>query len=52
MEQKVIEDIYSNLPKELLGLQFPGKLKVGNYYVSFQHFGRWQTKKSAEILWF
>ena len=52
MEQKVIEDICCELSKDLLGLQFPGKLKVGNYYVSFQHFGRWQTKKSAEILWF
>ena len=35
MEQKVIEDICCELSKDLLGLQFPGKLKVGNYYVSF-----------------
>ena len=35
MEQKVIEDICCELSKDLLGLQFPEKLKVGNYYVSF-----------------
>ena len=35
MEQKVIEDICCELSKDLLRLQFPGKLKVGNYYVSF-----------------
>ena len=35
MEQKVIEDIHSNLSKELLGLQFPGQLLVGNYCISF-----------------
>ena len=35
MEQKVIEDICCELSKDLLGLQFPEKLKVGNYYMSF-----------------
>ena len=35
MEQKVIEDIFCELSKDLLGLQFPEKLKVGNYYMSF-----------------
>ena len=35
MEQKVIEVICCELSKDLLGLQFPEKLKVGNYYVSF-----------------
>ena len=35
MEQKVIEDIRCELSKDLLGLQFPGQLMVGNYYVSF-----------------
>ena len=35
MEQTVIEDICCELSKDLLGLQFPEKLKVGNYYVSF-----------------
>ncbi len=35
MEQKVIEDICCELSKDLLGLQFPEELKVGNYYVSF-----------------
>ena len=35
MEQKVIEDICCELSKDLLGLQFPEKWKVGNYYVSF-----------------
>ena len=35
MEQKVIEDICCELSKDLLGLQFSEKLKVGNYYVSF-----------------
>ena len=35
MEQKVIEDICCELSKDLLGLKFPEKLKVGNYYMSF-----------------
>ena len=35
MEQKVIEVICCELSKDLLGLQFPEKLKVGNYYMSF-----------------